>query len=82
MKTVDEWKALLRARLRLALGAKDQPAVTILRVTHAMGFASQVADRTVFMDNGEIVDDAPPEQFFNNPSPERTRLFLAQILNH
>jgi ABC-type polar amino acid transport system ATPase subunit len=47
-----------------------------------MGFARQVADRIVFMDKGEIVDDAPPEQFFNNPKSDRTRQFLAQILNH
>ena len=46
------------------------------------GFARAVADRVIFMDEGEIVEDAPPAEFFSNPRSERTRLFLAQILNH
>ncbi len=56
--------------------------MTMLVVTHEMGFARQVADRVVFMDKGEIVEDASPDQFFNNPRSERTRAFLAQILDH
>ncbi len=56
--------------------------MTMLVVTHEMGFARQVADRVVFMDKGEIVEDAAPEQFFNNPRSERTRAFLSQILDH
>jgi general L-amino acid transport system ATP-binding protein len=56
--------------------------MTMLCVTHEMGFARQVADRVVFMDRGEIVEEAPPEQFFNSPRSERTRLFLSQILEH
>jgi general L-amino acid transport system ATP-binding protein len=56
--------------------------MTMLVVTHEMGFARSVADRMVFMDEGEIVEEAPPEQFFGNPRSERTRLFLSQILNH
>jgi ABC-type polar amino acid transport system ATPase subunit len=44
-----------------------------------MGFARQVADRVIFMDRGEIVESAPPEEFFNNPKHERTRNFLGQI---
>jgi general L-amino acid transport system ATP-binding protein len=56
--------------------------MTMLVVTHEMGFARSVADRVVFMDEGEIVEEAPPEQFFNNPRSPRTRLFLSQILEH
>jgi general L-amino acid transport system ATP-binding protein len=47
-----------------------------------MGFASLVADKVVFMDNGEIVESNPPEEFFSNPKNERTKLFLSQILSH
>jgi general L-amino acid transport system ATP-binding protein len=56
--------------------------MTMLVVTHEMGFARSVADRIVFMDEGEIVEEAPPDQFFNNPRSPRTQLFLSQILNH
>ena len=56
--------------------------MTMLCVTHEMGFARSVADRIIFMDKGEIVEDSSPEQFFNNPKSERTRAFLGQILNH
>ncbi len=56
--------------------------MTMLVVTHEMGFARTVADRVVFMDAGEIVETAPPEPFFANPRSERLRQFLAQILRH
>jgi len=56
--------------------------MTMLVVTHEMGFARSVADRVVFMDQGEIVEEAPPEQFFSNPRSPRTKLFLSQILEH
>jgi general L-amino acid transport system ATP-binding protein len=56
--------------------------MTMLCVTHEMGFARSVADRIIFMDRGEIVEEAPPREFFNNPRSERTKLFLSQILNH
>ncbi len=56
--------------------------MTMMCVTHEMGFAKAVADRVVFMDEGEIVEEAVPEVFFNDPKSERTRQFLAQILNH
>ena len=56
--------------------------MTMLCVTHEMGFARQVADRIVFMDKGEIVEEAPPKEFFANPKSERTRAFLGQILDH
>ena len=54
--------------------------MTMIVVTHEMGFARAVADRVVFMDQGEIVETAPPARFFAAPEQERTRRFLAQIL--
>jgi general L-amino acid transport system ATP-binding protein len=54
--------------------------MTMLVVTHEMGFARQVADRVVFMDRGEIVESNTPEEFFAHPQHERTKLFLSQIL--
>ena len=56
--------------------------MTMVCVTHEMGFARKVADTMVFMDNGEIVEAARPEKFFSNPASERCRMFLAQILEH
>jgi general L-amino acid transport system ATP-binding protein len=50
-------------------------------VTHEMNFARQVADRMAFMDGGQILEVAPPSEFFNNPKSERTRAFLSQILH-
>jgi general L-amino acid transport system ATP-binding protein len=54
--------------------------MTMMCVTHEMGFAREVADRIVFMDQGQIVEEGTPDQFFSNPRNERTRLFLSQIL--
>ena len=54
--------------------------MTMLVVTHEMGFAREVADRVIFMDEGEIIEQAPPNEFFSNPRHERTKLFLSQIL--
>jgi general L-amino acid transport system ATP-binding protein len=56
--------------------------MTMLCVTHEMGFARSVADRIIFMDKGEIVEQGAPKEFFNNPKSERTKLFLSQILHH
>jgi general L-amino acid transport system ATP-binding protein len=56
--------------------------MTMIVVTHEMGFAREVADRIVFFDDGQIVEEAPPEAFFAHPKEERTRLFLSQILTH
>ena len=56
--------------------------MTMLCVTHEMGFARTVADRVVFMDGGEIVEENDPETFFNHPKFDRTATFLSQILNH
>jgi general L-amino acid transport system ATP-binding protein len=59
-----------------------QEGMTMVCVTHEMGFARTVADSIVFMDRGEIVEAAPPKEFFANPKSERTRTFLSQILGH
>lgn len=56
--------------------------MTMICVTHEMGFARSVANLVVFMDEGEIVEAKPPQEFFENPEHERTRLFLSQILSH
>ena len=56
--------------------------MTMLVVTHEMGFAKTVADRVVFMDRGEIVETAKPDVFFDSPQTERAKLFLSQILGH
>jgi polar amino acid transport system ATP-binding protein/general L-amino acid transport system ATP-binding protein len=56
--------------------------MTMICVTHEMGFARSVADRIIFMDEGEIVEQAEPAAFFDNPKSERTRAFLDQILSH
>lgn len=56
--------------------------MTMLCVTHEMGFARTVADRVVFMDAGEIVEENDPETFFNHPQYDRTQLFLSQIISH
>jgi len=56
--------------------------MTMLVVTHEMGFARKVANRVIFMDEGEIIEENDPETFFNKPKNDRTKLFLSQILNH
>ena len=56
--------------------------MTMLCVTHEMGFAKAVANRVIFMDQGQIVEEAPPEEFFHHPRSERTRDFLSKILGH
>ena len=56
--------------------------MTMICVTHEMGFAKTVADRVIFMDAGEIVEEAPPTEFFSNPKEPRTQKFLQQILQH
>ena len=56
--------------------------MTMMCVTHEMGFAQAVADRVIFMDQGQIIEQNMPKEFFNNPQNERTKLFLSQILDH
>jgi general L-amino acid transport system ATP-binding protein len=70
-------KEVLDVMTELARGG-----MTMLVVTHEMGFARAVADRVIFMDRGEIVEEAPPQEFFTNARHERTRAFLSQILKH
>ena len=70
-------KEVLDVMIQLA-----EEGMTMLVVTHEMGFAKTVADRMVFMDEGRIVEQAVPDKFFNNPESDRTKLFLSQILNH
>ena len=59
-----------------------EEGMTMLCVTHEMGFAQAVANRVIFMDQGQIVEQNEPTEFFNNPQSERTKLFLSQILGH
>jgi polar amino acid transport system ATP-binding protein len=61
-----------------------EDGMTMLCVTHEMGFARSVADRVIFMAEGRIVEQAPPQEFFSNPQHEKTRTYLGQILtaNH
>jgi general L-amino acid transport system ATP-binding protein len=59
-----------------------QEGMTMLVVTHEMGFAQAVANRVIFMDQGQIVEQNTPREFFNNPQSDRTKLFLSQILGH
>ena len=68
-------KEVLDTMVQLAMDG-----MTMIVVTHEMGFARQVADRVVFMDAGQIVEINTPEEFFNHPQHERTKLFLSQIL--
>ncbi|HTZ79578.1 MAG TPA: amino acid ABC transporter ATP-binding protein [Stellaceae bacterium] len=59
-----------------------QEGMTMICVTHEMGFARTVADTMIFMDRGQVVEVAPPKEFFANPKSDRTKLFLSQILSH
>ena len=70
-------KEVLETMIELA-----ESGMTMLVVTHEMGFANKVADRVIFMDEGQIVEQNDPKNFFKNPKSERTKLFLSQILNH
>ncbi len=58
-----------------------QEDITMICVTHEMGFARQVADRVIFMDDGRILEEGTPDHFFENPQNERCRDFLAKILH-
>ncbi len=59
-----------------------ETGMTMLVVSHEMAFAAQVADQLIFMDEGQIVEQNTPDEFFNNPQSDRTKLFLSQILEH
>jgi general L-amino acid transport system ATP-binding protein len=62
--------------------ALAEEGMTMICVTHEMGFAQAVANRVIFMDQGQIVEQNEPVEFFNNPQSDRTKLFLSQILGH
>jgi glutamate/aspartate transport system ATP-binding protein len=70
-------KEVLDVMVRLA-----QDGMTMMVVTHEMGFARQVADRVIFMDQGRIVEDRPKDDFFKDPGTERAQQFLSKILAH
>ncbi len=72
---------MIKEVLDVMIGLAED-GMTMVCVTHEMGFAKQVADRVIFMDAGQIVEENPPEEFFGNPRNERTKLFLSQILKH
>jgi general L-amino acid transport system ATP-binding protein len=69
-------KEVLEVMISLA-----ESGMTMLCVTHEMGFARQVANRVIFMDQGQIIEENEPEEFFSNPRHDRTKLFLSQILH-
>jgi ABC-type polar amino acid transport system ATPase subunit len=64
------------------MSALARDGMTMIVVTHEMGFARRVANRITFMDAGEIVETRPPEQFFTAPESDRARAFLSKILEH
>ena len=70
-------KEVLETMIELA-----DSGMTMIVVTHEMGFANRVADRIIFMDEGQVVEQNDPESFFKNPESDRTKLFLSQILDH
>ena len=72
---------MVREVLDVMIGLAED-GMTMLCVTHEMGFARRVADRVIFMDQGEIVEQAPPADFFGQPKSDRTRTFLSQVLSH
>jgi general L-amino acid transport system ATP-binding protein len=72
---------MVKEVLDVMIGLAEESGMTMLCVTHEMGFARKVADRVIFMDQGEIIEENKPEAFFDNPQNERTKLFLSQILH-
>jgi ABC-type polar amino acid transport system, ATPase component len=72
---------MIKEVLDTMIGLAEE-GMTMLCVTHEMGFARQVANRVIFMDRGQIVEQNEPEAFFNTPQNDRTKLFLSQILGH
>ena len=70
-------KEVLDTMVKLA-----EDGMSMICVTHELNFARNVAHRIIFMDQGKIVEDQPPDDFFNKPKSKRTKLFLEQILSH
>jgi len=73
---------MIKEVLDVMVELADEEGMTMLCVTHEMGFAKKVADRVIFMDAGEIVEENTPHEFFDNPQVDRTQQFLEQILDH
>jgi general L-amino acid transport system ATP-binding protein len=71
---------MVKEVLETMVGLAEE-GMTMLCVTHEMGFARKVANRVIFMDSGQIVEQNTPAEFFGNPQHNRTRLFLSQILH-
>lgn len=72
---------MVKEVLDVMVGLAEQGGMTMLVVTHEMGFARKVANRVIFMDQGEIIEENDPVSFFDNPQSARTKLFLSQILH-
>jgi general L-amino acid transport system ATP-binding protein len=72
---------MVKEVLDVMIGLAEDSGMTMICVTHEMGFARKVANRVIFMDQGEIIEENKPEAFFDNPQNERTKLFLSQILH-
>jgi len=72
---------MVKEVLDVMVGLAEDTGMTMLVVTHEMGFARKVADRVIFMDRGEIIEQNTPDAFFDNPQNDRTKLFLSQILH-
>ncbi|HZH57596.1 MAG TPA: amino acid ABC transporter ATP-binding protein [Burkholderiaceae bacterium] len=72
---------MVKEVLDVMVSLAEESGMTMLCVTHEMGFARKVADRVIFMDQGEIIEENTPDVFFDNPQHERTQLFLQQILH-
>ncbi|MBN9527987.1 MAG: amino acid ABC transporter ATP-binding protein [Alphaproteobacteria bacterium] len=73
---------MVKEVLDVMIGLAEDSGMTMLCVTHEMGFARSVAHRVIFMDRGQIIEQNDPETFFHSPQNERTKLFLSQILAH
>jgi general L-amino acid transport system ATP-binding protein len=72
---------MVKEVLDVMVGLAEESGMTMICVTHEMGFARKVADRVIFMDQGEIIEQNTPDAFFDHPQNERTQLFLSQILH-
>jgi len=72
---------MVKEVLDVMVGLAKESGMTMLCVTHEMGFARKVADRVIFMDQGEIIEQNTPDVFFDSPQNDRTKLFLSQILH-
>jgi general L-amino acid transport system ATP-binding protein len=72
---------MVKEVLDVMVNLAEETGMTMICVTHEMGFARKVADRVIFMDRGEIIEENTPDEFFDNPQSDRTKLFLSQILH-